>query len=345
MLAASRRAVRRLLTRGLPSRVAAAAGAAIVIVLGIAFSVFTPELSHAAEGLILLVPVTVAAATGGRRAGAIVAAVATLAFWLLVPPAGSLRVRFTEDVVAVVVFASVAFAVSAVLAHRIEVLGQLERQRAALLQSVSHDLRAPLQAIRTAVVELHDGTDYTPAARQRMLDLIDGETERLDRLVANLLSLARIESGRLRPRRAAVDVGELVRHSASRLPTVLAGTTVLLDVPADIPFIQADYTLLEQAVTNLIENAARHNPPGEPVEVAVSANGDHVEVVVMDSGPGVTPEEAGTIFEPFASGASPGANGLGLAISRAAVEAHGGTIAVSGSPRGGAAFTVTMPVR
>jgi two-component system sensor histidine kinase KdpD len=230
------------------------------------------------------------------------------------------------------------------VAHRIEALDQLEKQRAALLRSVSHDLRTPLSAIRASVSELEDGSMYDDATRTRLLYLVGEETDRLDRLVANLLSLARIEGGGLSPRRVAVDLPELVRLCTHRLDRVLDDIEVRIDAPTDLPTVFADHTLVEQVVTNLLENAARHSPPGTPIIVRLRALRKTVELAVIDHGAGVRAGDSKVIFEPFRSGTSGGTSGIGLAICKAVVEAHGGTIGVDETPGGGATFTVRLPI-
>ena len=200
-----------------------------------------------------------------------------------------------------------------------------------------------------AISELEDAADgsaaYDESARRRMLRLIGDETERLDRLVGNLLSLARIEAMALAPRRQAIDIGELLHESVHRLERLLTANPVVLDISADLPLAHADHTLLGQLVANLVENAVRHSPPGEPIEISARVDSGALSIVVSDSGPGVPPEEGDAVFEPFRSGQMAGASGIGLAICRAVAEAHEGTITVGESPRGGASFTVVIPVR
>jgi two-component system sensor histidine kinase KdpD len=256
-----------------------------------------------------------------------------------------LRIHLAEDVVALVVFSVVAFTVGSLVAQRVDMLGRLERQRAALLRSVSHDLRTPLAAIRAAASELQVEASLTDEQQRRMLAMVEDEAERLDRLVGNLLSLARIEGGGLQPRRQAVDIIELVQLCTARLSRVLEGTAVVLDAAADLPLVFADHTLLEQVITNLIENAVRHSPPGASVDIMVRAQSGAIELVVADGGSGVSADESATIFEPFRSGPKAGTSGVGLAICKAVVEAHGGTITVGDSSRGGAAFTVSLPIQ
>ena len=329
---------------GLQPRRAAVIGTISVLVVTAVVAPIGNTIGHAAQALLLVVPVVATAIMGGRRPAELVAGVATLMFTLVLPPVGSLRLRFTEDIVALIVFSAVAFTIGGVVARRVETFNRLEQQRAALLRSVSHDLRTPLAAIRAAVSELETDSLYDEAARRHLVEHVGDEAERLDRLVANLLSLARIEGGGLTPHRQSVDLAELVSTTSKRLGHVLDRTEVVVDVDPNVPAVFADYTLLEQVVSNLLENAARHGPSGAPINVAVHRVRHGVQIVVSDRGPGVPPAERDTIFEPFQSRGAAAGSGIGLAICKAVVESHGGTIAVGDSSDGGAAFTVTLPV-
>jgi K+-sensing histidine kinase KdpD len=319
--------------RPVPGGAAGLAG--VVLIAGIL--VLVPRVTRAGEALALVVPVVVAAVLGGRAAAYVVALVATLAFVLLVPPLGSVRVNLTEDLVALAVFLVVAVVVGTLVSGRINLLSQVDRQRVALLRSVSHDLRTPLAAIRAAASDLASGEVGDPADRQELLEIVSAEAERLDRLVGNLLSLGRIEAGFLRL--------QLVEEAAGGLGTVLSRIPVEIRVPDDLPSIQADHALTQQVITNLLENASRHSAPGCPVVIEAGPRDGHVEIAVVDQGPGIDAAMRSHLFEPFRSGSSPGASGIGLAICKAIVEAHGGTISVSDEDEPGSRFTVRFPAR
>ena len=339
-------AVRRALTFGIRPVHAALAGIAMVLVLAVVLGPLQHVVARATQALTLVVPVVVTAVLGGRRAAFAVAAAATVAFSLVIPPVGSLRVLLIQDVVAVAVFSVVAFAVGEVVARRIELLGAVERQRSALLRSVSHDLRTPLASIQAAASELAGGTDLPPATARRFADIIGEEAERLDRLVANLLSLSRIEAGAYTAVHQSVDVRELIDATTHRLARVFTSVVLEVDVADDLPLVHADFTQLDQLLTNLLENAARHTPPGGTVRLSAASDEHRRSLVleVADQGPGIDPAEAAELFEPFRSGALPGASGIGLAICKAVVDEHGGTIAVRDRPGGGAVFTVELPL-
>jgi two-component system sensor histidine kinase KdpD len=232
-------------------------------------------------------------------------------------------------------------------ANRIHVLEQVDAQRAALLRSVSHDLRTPLATIRAVTTDLQDEPDYDQATRQELLGLVGDEAERLDRLVANLLSLSRIESGALAPDRQAVALDELVTERVRRLTPLFRHVRIQVDMPADLPLVDADYSQMDQVVTNLLENAARHAPPASTLTISAhrSRDGHNVELLVIDEGIGVAEHERSRVFDAFRRGEGSRSSGIGLAICKAVVEAHGGSITVRRTEGGGATFVVLLPAR
>ena len=230
-------------------------------------------------------------------------------------------------------------------ASRLEVLERVDEQRSALLRSVSHDLRTPLATIRAVTSDLRARPVYDDATRDELLDLVGDEAERLDRIVSNLLSLSRIEAGALKPDRQAVALDELIADRVRRLARVFGRLRIQIDVAADLPLADADYSQLDQVLTNLLENAARHSPPRSTLRVGARRRGDMVEVWVADEGAGLARFERDRVFEPFRHGNGSASTGVGLAICKAIVEAHGGQIGVQGAPGGGARFSFTIPVR
>jgi two-component system sensor histidine kinase KdpD len=323
---------------------ATALGVLGVSIVGVTLGPFQDQVSRATQALALIAVVIATSVVGRLRAAQIVAVAATLCFALLVPPIGSLHVAFGADVFAVAALFVIASTVARLVTGRIEALGRVEHQRSVLLRSVSHDLRTPLSSIRAAASDLLDPDTDDESTRHRLLTLIASEAERLDRLVANLLSFSRIEAGALVPHRQSVDLAELVEVCAGRLERLFADRATLeVDLSDDLPNIEADYVLLDQVLTNLLENAARHSPVGGVVRVTARASSGGMTMAVADMGPGIEASEVETIFRPFRSGRVAGTSGIGLAICRAIVEAHGGTIRVGDVPGGGAKFTVTLP--
>jgi len=344
---------------------------------------FRSRTSPATPALILVLPVVAGAVFGGRRAALLTAAVAALAYDVaFIRPYWTVKVAIVEDGVALGVFLAVASVVGTLVAHeearrrtviqataeistlhdryeaveaererlaeetnRLAVLEQVDQQRSALLRSVSHDLRTPLATIRAVTSDLGGDAGYDEATKQELLALVGDEAERLDRIVANLLDLSRIEAGALRPELQAVALDELVAHRVRRLARLFRQVRVQVDLPADLPLVDADYTQIDQVVTNLLENAARHAPPRSTVRIGGRARGGMVEMTVTDEGVGVPRFERERIFEPFRRGEGSSSSGVGLAICRAIVEAHGGAIDVELAPGGGARFKFTLPVR
>jgi K+-sensing histidine kinase KdpD len=343
---------------------------------------FRARNSTASAALALVVPVVVAAWAGGRVAALITAGVAagTLEVFFL-PPYNTFKLDVVEDAVALGVFTAVALAVGTLVAsegerrrlaeqraaeiarlyeqqaklldaqarltEEAEHLQRLDDDRSALLRSVSHDLRTPLVTIKAVTSDLRDGPAYDEKVREELLDLVGDEAERLDRLVANLLSLSRVETGSLKPEPQSLPLDELLTTRVRKLKRVLRNVRVQVDVPFTLPLAEGDYTLVDQVVTNLLENAARHSPDGGNVRVRAREREGWIEVSVSDQGPGVDPDDRDRIFEPFSRGKGSTSSGVGLAICKAIVEAHGGSIAVQGSDesgRTGATFVFTLPV-
>jgi two-component system sensor histidine kinase KdpD len=229
-------------------------------------------------------------------------------------------------------------------ALRTELLEEVDALRASLMGAVSHDLRTPLASVKAAVSALRrteaDGA-LRPEDRSELLELIEQQSDALDRLVANLLDMTRIQSGALELRRAITPVGDVV-DGGLRASAVPAGT-VTVDLPPDLPPVDVDQLLMEQVLANLLDNAARHSPEGATIAVTAVHRDQVVELSVTDSGPGVAPDDRERVFRMWSRAGGEGRAGLGLAIARAFVEAHGQTIDVVRAPGGGARFVVTLP--
>lgn len=223
----------------------------------------------------------------------------------------------------------------------------VERMRSALLSSVSHDLRTPLTGIVGAAGALVEGAEALDAdTRRELAQGIVEEGDRLSRLVTNLLQATRLDAGAAQLSREWTPLEELVGPALARLARELAAHGVEVELPADLPLLHVDAVLLEQALVNLLENAAKYAPAGTPIAIKAERLGDQVAVEVADRGPGLPPGEEARLFEKFRRyprGGAPGA-GLGLAIARGVVEAHGGTLTAANRPGGGAAFRMVLPV-
>jgi two-component system sensor histidine kinase KdpD len=233
-------------------------------------------------------------------------------------------------------------------AERSRVLEQVDRLRSALMGSVSHDLRTPLASIKASISDLAD-PDLPLSAEDRamLLRTTEQETDRLTRLVANLLDMSRIQAGALRLHRTATSLDELVAGVTDRLQRSLA-LELVVDVPHDLPLVDVDHLLVDQVLTNLLENAARHGGPSTRVEVtAAPAGPGWMEIRVADHGPGIPEAERVRIFDQFyrlrADGPGPAGTGMGLAICKGVVNAHGGDIWAVPTPGGGATVALRLP--
>jgi two-component system, OmpR family, sensor histidine kinase KdpD len=219
--------------------------------------------------------------------------------------------------------------------------------QAALLQSVTHDLRTPLASITASVTSLLDpDTDLRPDARVELLETVSHEAERLDRLVGNLLDLTRLRAGALTPSKRPTAIDEVIEGVLARLAPVLERHRLNVVLREDLPEVPIDVVQIDQALTNILENAAKYSPPGSQISVSAARWEDSVQVRIADQGTGIDPELRRQVFEPFfrSDGAVSG-SGLGLAIAHAVVVAHGGTIWIEDAPGGGTAVVFRLPVR
>lgn len=229
---------------------------------------------------------------------------------------------------------------------------ETEQLRNTLLSSVSHDLRTPLTAITGAASTLVEAEARLNAGdRRELAQSIYDESERLNNLVRNLLDMTRLESGTMQVNKEAQPLEEVIGYVLDRMERQLHGRDMRVHLPSDLPLIPLDSVLISQVFINLLENAAKYTPTGTPIDVSAwhdQAQG-MVQVEVADRGPGLPPGDEARIFEKFqrapqgANGPSTGA-GLGLAICRAIVEAHGGRIWAGNRDGGGAAFRFTLPL-
>jgi K+-sensing histidine kinase KdpD len=329
--------------------------------------------------MLYLVAVLAAATFAGRRAAIAASLAAFLAYnWFFVPPRHTFQVGDPEEWFALVLFlitagitgqlasqlrdrAREAAAHAAETVHLYEerdrlreqatdaeVLRRTDELKTALLGAVSHDLRTPLASIIASAGSLRQrDVEWTDAERAAFLEDIETEARRLERIVANLLDLSRMESGTLRPERGWYDIAALVDDAVGRLRSQSAGHRLQVSVADDLPPVPLDYVEIDQVLSNLIENAIRHTPAGTNVWIAAAREGDELVVSVADDGPGIDPASRRRLFDPFVRGGdrrgTPGA-GLGLAIARGLVEAHGGHIEASERTGGGAFLRFTLPL-
>ena len=227
---------------------------------------------------------------------------------------------------------------------------EADRLRAALLTSISHDLKTPLAAIIGAAGTLKGFSgELSDRGKVDLISTIIEELERLNRFIANLLDMTKLEAGSIKPNTARYDIGEIVGSALDRAAKILADYKVEVEIADDLPMLELDPVLFEQALFNLLDNAAKYSPPRTTVIIDAWQEESSVKLQVSDEGNGIPPEEIDRIFEKFHR-AQKGdqvlaGTGLGLAIARGFVEAMGGTIeAANRTDRPGAVFTITLPV-
>ncbi len=233
-----------------------------------------------------------------------------------------------------------------------KVLQQTDALRAALLSSVSHDLRTPLTTIKTAASSLlQTEVQLDEDVRNHFALAIERESDRLNRLVENLLDMSRIEGGALHPKKVWYPLDEIIYNVLARMQPLLEERMVQKFIPDLLPPVEMDYVQIGQVVTNLLENALRYTPAGSPIIICIQVKGEQLQASIADRGPGVPLTERERIFdkfyrvyrEPQAADADRG-SGLGLAVCKGVIEAHNGHIWVEAREGGGSIFCFTLPM-
>ena len=330
----------------------------VVVVCTGASRLALPWVDASTLPMIYLLGVVFIATRFGRWSSIVTTVLGVLAFdFFCVPPYYSLTI---DEAKYAVVFAGmmVVGVVVGTLTDRLrggekdaqeaKAMIELERQRNALLSVVSHDLRTPLAAITGAATALLEAEQLVdPQTRRDLLGGIAMEAGRLSALVANLLDMTRLESGALRPKREWQPIDEPIGGALVRLEGVLGERVVVLDVPSNLPLIAADGALIEQVITNLVDNCVKYAPDHGPIEIKARATPTALVLEIKDRGPGVPEEDVDRIFEKFyrvRGGGGRWGTGLGLSICRGIVEAHGGRITAANRAEGGLVFRVDLPL-
>lgn len=290
------------------------------------------------RGRLHVVPIS----SGDRRVGSL----------LLLPGEG--RARFSDveshllSTVAAQLAQGIEYARLRQEANDAEVLRRTNELKTALLNAISHDLRTPLASIIASAGSLRQrDVVWSDEQVQEFAVAIEEEARRLNRIVGNLLDLSRIEAGSLRPDRQWHDLGALIDDVLGRLRSVTVGHPIAVDVPDDLPPILIDYVQIDEVFSNLVENAAKYSPPGCEIRISAVTTDGEVEVHVADGGHGFTSADLPRLFEPFYRGdAQVGrtGTGLGLAVARGLVQAHGGRIWAANRPDGGGLVAFRLPL-
>ena len=325
--------------------------AAIVLCTAACFLLF-PLLSPTDLVMVYLVGILVIALRGRRGPALAASLLSVLCFdFFFVPPRFTLHVESSHYLVTFVVMFAVALLISHLAvrvrvqveaAKRADVVAETERLRSSLLSAVSHELRTPLAAIVGSASTLLQAPSDGPG--RDLLTNIRSEADRMTRLVHNLIETTRLESG-ASLKKEPYPIEDVIGTALERCEKVLDGRRVETDLPENLPLVPLDPVLMELVFVNLIENAARH-APGAELDISARERMDALEISVADRGPGLKDEDLGRVFEKFyRSSGAPGGAGLGLAICKAVVEAHGGTIRAENRKGGGAVFLLAVPRR
>ena len=229
-----------------------------------------------------------------------------------------------------------------------EAAKESERLRGVLLDSITHELRTPLTSIKAAVSTLLEGHLPDEASRREMLEVIDEEGDRLNHLVAQAVEMAQLDAREVNIHLEPETVASLLDDIAERTGGLVASREIVLHVPATLPHVLIDPTWIGKVLANLLDNAAKYSPPEEPIVVTAERRGPRIAISVADRGIGIDPMEQTLIFDKFYRVKSqiqrvPG-TGMGLAICRAILEAHGGTLTLTSQPGKGSVFTFDLPV-
>ncbi len=335
---------------------ACAAGAALFCTfIGLAM---VPRFDIVNIAMIYLLAVVVIALCFSRGAAILSSVLCVAAFdFMFVPPQGTFTVDDVQYLLTFAIMLAVALVISGLMESgrrqaearaALALEAETERIRSTLLASISHDLRTPLAVMTGASSSLAEGGERLPPAdRAALAQSIYGQARDMSEQVAKILQMTRLETGAIAVERDWAAISEIAGSVLARLSERLAGHHMMVDIPADLPLVRVDATLVDQALANLVENAARHTPSGTVVRVRGQRKGNELVVSVEDFGPGIDDRDIERVFDKFHRGASEGAGrgvGLGLAICRAIVRLHQGKAWAERLPAGGTAFRFTLPV-
>jgi two-component system sensor histidine kinase KdpD len=323
-----------------------------------------PGLSQTTIALILVLPVVLVAVTHGRGPALYASFLAGLSFnFFFIGPFYSFRINRQEDVVAFFVFVTAAILVGQ-LSSRLEkrvlltekqrkelvhVRGEFERAAAqaaeadalrkseqlktALLDAVTHDLRTPLTSIKAAITTIR-AESVTPEVQRELFEVIEQESDRLNHFIQGMMDLAKLEAGEVTLASRKVGADEMVEDALLRAEPLLNGRSLEVAIASGLPALRVDPRLISQVIFTLLENAAKYSGSEAKIVISVQRSQSNICFAVTDEGPGIAPELLGQVFEKFfRAGTHPGF-GMGLAIARGIVQAHGGKIWIEDGPNG-----------
>ncbi len=298
-----------------------------------------------------LLAVVIAAIRWGQGPAIVASVLSVLAFdFFLVPPYLTLNVHDFEYLFTFAAFLLVGLIVSTLTSKvRAQIIQrQTEKLHSALLNSISHDLKTPLVSITGTLSALLDSTSKLDAQQiKELLETARGESERLNRIVNNLLDMTRTESGVLRISKKPCDLRDFIGACLEQLKDKIGRRNIKINIPKDMPEVAVDFPYMLKAFLNIIDNALKYSPDGSPIEIEASSIGNKVRVFVRDYGYGIPKEDLGRIFDKFyrvQRAQNVLGTGLGLSISRNIIEAHAGHISAESILGKGSTFIIELPV-
>jgi two-component system sensor histidine kinase KdpD len=348
-----------------------------VALVTLVFAPFHQNINATTVALGLLLAVLIAALYWGSGPALVASTAAMLAFnFFFLPPVRTLTIADPQNWIALAVFFFTALTVGQLSARarertaeaeaarteserlyrelqeaferasQAEAFRQSERLKSALLDAVTHDLRTPLTSIKasvTTLLETGDAAAIDPEARQELLEVIDEESDRLNRFIEGMVELARIEAGEMNLRRTWGSIEEIIAEATSRAARLTAGHRVAVELEPELPAVRVDARAVAEVVYTLLDNARKYSPAGTTITITAAREiDDLVEITVIDEGPGIPEDARERIFDkfyrvdesPIAGALQKSGVGLGLAIARGIVEAHGGYIYAVPGPGG-----------
>jgi K+-sensing histidine kinase KdpD len=321
-----------------------------------------PELSQTSIALILVLPVVFIAVTQGRAPALYTSVLVGLSFnFFFIGPFYSFRINRPEDVVAFLVFGTTAILVgqlssrlekrvllteeqrkelvhvraeferAAAQAAQTDALRKSEQLKTALLDAVTHDLRTPLTSIKAAITTIRT-EPVTPEVQRELFEVIEQESDRLNHFIQGMMDLAKLEAGEVTLASRNVAADEIVEDALLRAEPLLRGHAVEVAVSDGLPALQVDPRLISQVIFTLLENAAKYSSANARITISVQQNENNICFAVSDDGPGISPELRSQVFEKFFRANPKSGLGMGLAIARGIVQAHGGKIWIENGP-------------